>query len=106
MAVVVEVSVLPVGTGSPSISSYVASCQKILQAESAIKFQLTPMGTIIEGDLEVILNLIRRLHTVPLEAGAPRVITSIKIDERKDKKLTMAGKLAAVESKLNNKDKK
>ncbi|RLE00057.1 MAG: thiamine-binding protein, partial [Aquificota bacterium] len=46
---VAEVTVVPLGTGSPSLSVYVAKALKILE-QSGLKYQLTPMGTIIEGD--------------------------------------------------------
>ena len=36
------------------------------------------------------------MHEVPFAKGAMRVITTLKIDDRCDKKLTMKGKLDAV----------
>ncbi len=97
---VVEVSVVPIGTDGPSLSAYVARCVEILQGEKALHYQLTPMGTIIEGDLDVILQVVRRMHEVPFNQGIARVVTTIRIDDRRDKELTMAGKVSAVEEKL------
>lgn len=95
---VAEVSVVPVGTGSPSVSQYVASCIDVLE-ESGLDYQLNPMGTVIEGELGAVLETIRRMHESPFAAGAVRVLTSITIDDRKDKPLTMSGKLDAVRRK-------
>lgn len=97
---IVEVTIAPMGTGSASISHYVAACHKVLREASDLKYQLTPMATIIEGDLNRILAVIQEMHEVPFTAGAPRVSTLIRIDDRRDKELTMAGKIKAVESKL------
>lgn len=97
---IVEVTVVPLGTGSTGISEYVAGCQKVLAGEKEMKYQLTPMGTIIEGDLDVILKVIRSMHEVPFEQGGQRVLTSIKIDDRRDKVGTMEGKLKSVLTKL------
>ncbi len=97
---VVEVSVVPIGTGDASLSGYVAGCLRILQNAQGIKYQLTSMGTIIEGELAQILPLVLKMHEHPFAAGAKRVVTTIKIDERRDKPLTMEGKVAAVEEKL------
>lgn len=98
---VVEVSIVPLGTGGTSLSPYVAACEKELRANSAgLTYQLTAMGTIIEGDLDRILELVRRLHEVPFQSGALRVSTSIKIDDRRDKSGTIAQKVQSVESKL------
>ena len=97
---VVETTIVPLGTGSTSVSQYVADCHKVLQEEKRVKYQLTPMGTIIEGDLDVILEVIRKMHEVPFENGAMRVSTSIKIDDRRDKKGSIDQKLNSVKEKL------
>jgi uncharacterized protein (TIGR00106 family) len=57
------------------------------------------MSTIIEGELDVLLDVIRRMHEVPFENGAMRVSTSITIDDRRDKEGTMEQKLRSVEEK-------
>jgi len=98
---VVEISVTPLGTGTPSVSAYVADCLKIVR-ESGLAYQLTPMGTILEGDIDAIFSLVRRMHAAPFAAGAVRVSTLIKIDDRRDRaEHTMAGKVAAVTEKLS-----
>jgi len=97
---VVETTIVPLGTGSTSVSQYVVDCHKVLQKETRVKYQLTPMGTIIEGDLDVILEVIRKMHEVPFENGAMRVSTSIKIDDRRDKTGSIDQKLNSVKEKL------
>jgi uncharacterized protein (TIGR00106 family) len=96
----IEVSIVPLGTPTPSVSQYVAGALRILQGEPDIKYELTAMGTIIEGDLERLLTLAGRMHESAFEAGVMRVVTNIKIDERRDKPLTMNGKIDAVRKKL------
>ncbi|GBF10096.1 MTH1187 family thiamine-binding protein [Tepidibacillus infernus] len=98
---IVEVTITPLGTGTPSVSHYVAEVHKVLeQAPETLKYQLTPMSTIIEGELQDILSVIQRMHEVPFEKGALRVSTSIKIDDRRDKKASMEQKLKSVQEKL------
>lgn len=97
---IVEVTIAPMGTATPSISRYVAACHKVLTEAKDLKYQLTPMATVIEGDLNRILEVIREMHEVSFAEGAQRVSTLIRIDDRRDKKLTMAGKVEAVISKL------
>lgn len=94
--VVVEVSVVPVGTSDAGLSSYVAACLEVLQGKKDLSYQLTPMGTIIEGHIDKVLEVIRQMHEVPFSKGVSRVVTSIKIDDRRDKPLTMAGKVESV----------
>lgn len=102
---IVQVTIVPLGTGTPSVSDYVASVHQVLeQAKEEIKYQLTPMSTIIEGELEDLLTVIRRMHEVPFENGAMRVSTSITIDDRRDKKGTMVQKLQSIEEKMRLKE--
>jgi uncharacterized protein (TIGR00106 family) len=61
---------------------------------------LTPMSTILEGDLDKVLEAVKAMHEVPFRMGALRVSTTLRIDDRRDKPVTMAGKLAAVKAKL------
>jgi len=96
---VVFLSITPLGTGTPSVSRYVAGVERILRA-SGLKSQLTAMGTIIEGDLDEILRVIREMHEHPFTQGAVRVSTFVKIDDRRDKEHTIAGKMKSVEKKL------
>ena len=97
----IEISVLPVGTQKPSVSRFVAGAVKILQNEPDIRYELTAMGTIIEGERRHLLALAERMHQSAFDAGAVRVVTTIKIDERLDKPLTIKGKIKAVQEKLH-----
>ena len=98
---VCSVTVVPVGTGSTSVSAYVARCHEILAGAEGIKYRLTPMSTVIEGDLEAVISVVMKLHESPFGKGAMRVLTTMMIDDRRDKEITMDGKIEAVESKLS-----
>ena len=101
---IVDVSIIPVGTGNPSVSEYVAEVQKVLEKNAdRVKYQLTPMNTVIEGDLPVILEVIQQMHEVPYTKGAQRVATTIRIDDRRDKVSTMEKKLNSVRSNYKEK---
>jgi len=95
-----EISVVPLGTQTPSLSQYVAGAVRILQGEPGIKYELTAMGTIVEGETDKLLALAGRMHQSAFTAGALRVATTIRIDERRDKPATMAGKVASVKKRL------
>ena len=97
---IIEISVVPIGTPTTSLSQYVAGAVRILQSESDIKYELTAMGTIIEGDLERLLPLAHRMHQSAFDAGAMRVVTVVKIDERRDKPSSISSKIEAVKQKL------
>ena len=92
---IAEVSVVPIGTKSTSLSSYVAGCLKVLEGSGLI-YELHGMGTIIEGELKEILDVVLKMHEVPFKAGALRVVTSIKIDDRRDKEASAKAKVESV----------
>ncbi len=93
------VTIAPLGTATTSLSRYVAGVERILR-ESGLNHQLTGMGTIIEGDLDAILSVVRRMHESPFAEGAKRVSTLIKVDDRRDKESTIEGKVRSVREKL------
>ncbi len=98
----VDISVVPIGTETPSVSKYVAKAVQVLQGEKGIKYELTAMGTIIEGDLEQLLTLVGKMHQSAFDAGAMRVVTTVKIDERRDKTSSMSSKVESVKRELGH----
>ena len=94
--VLAEVSIIPVGTSDTGLSRYIAACLKVLEGRKDTSYRLTPMGTIIEGPLDKVLEVIRKMHEIPFSKGASRVVTLLKIDDRRDKSSTMAGKVESV----------
>ena len=94
--VVAQLSVVPIGTGDASLGHYVASCLKVLKDRNDLSYQLTPMGTVIEGSIDKILEVTRQMHEVPFDEGVSRVVTTLKIDERRDKPFSMSGKVESV----------
>jgi uncharacterized protein (TIGR00106 family) len=92
---IAEISIVPIGTTSTSLSSYVAACLEVLEG-SGLTYEVHGMGTIIEGDLKDLFETTLKMHEVPFKAGALRVVTTIKIDDRRDKKTSAKSKVNAV----------
>ncbi len=95
---IMEITIVPV-TGSASVSEYVANALKIIK-ESGLKYELTPTSTVVEGEINDIFNLAKKIHLSPFSKGAPRNLTLIKIDDRRDKEITMEYKINSVKKKL------
>ena len=98
----VEISIIPLGTPTPSVSQYIAQAVKVLEGEKDIKYELTAMGTIIEGDLERVLTLARKMHQAVFNAGIMRVVTTIKIDDQRDKRASMDSKMESLKRELGD----
>ena len=96
---ILEISIVPIGVKGSSLSSFVADCIRILKGEE-VRYELTAMGTNIEGSLKDLIKVALKMHEVPFKKGAPRVLTTLRIDDRRDKKGTLSAKKKAVQRKL------
>ena len=98
--VIAEVSVIPMGTKTPSASKYVARSVRAIMQQKNVKYRLMAMGTLLEGDLSDVLEAAKRMHESVFGKDVQRVVTSITIDDRRDKQLTMDYKVQSVMKKL------
>ena len=94
--VIAEIHIVPLGTATTSLSRYIAACINTVKQAQDISYQLTAMGTIIQGPLERVLELAQKMHEVPFAMGVKRVVTTINIDDRRDKLITIDSKVKAV----------
>ncbi|MCE5249849.1 MTH1187 family thiamine-binding protein [bacterium] len=77
-----EISVYPLGTCSPGISREVSPVLEVLDS-CGLPHEVSVMGTIVEGSPDDLFNLARRLHDVVFSDTVRRVVTIIRIDERR-----------------------
>ena len=92
-----EINIIPLGTKTPSVSKYIADALRVLGKEKNIIYELTAMGTIVETDsLDLLLTLAKKMHQAVLSGKINRVVTTIKIDDRKDKKISIEEKVSSV----------
>jgi len=98
--VIAQVSVVPVGTGTPSVSKYVAGAIRSIGEETNIKYQLTGMGTILEGELTAVMEAVRKMHESVFIDRIKRVVTTVTIDDRRDREASVERKVKSVSEKL------
>jgi uncharacterized protein (TIGR00106 family) len=94
-----DVNVLPVGTASPALSEYVARAVRVAR-ESGLAVTLTASGTEVSGPVDKLLAVAARMHEAVFDASIGRVITTIRIDDRRDVEMSAEEKVRAVEEKL------
>jgi uncharacterized protein (TIGR00106 family) len=80
------------------VKKLVAEVLAIVDA-SGLPYKLGAMNTSVEGDPEQVMDVIMRCHRRMLEL-APRVLTSITIDDRKGAVGRLEGKVKDVEEVL------
>jgi uncharacterized protein (TIGR00106 family) len=98
--VIAEISIVPIGTGTPSVSQYVAKAIQTLSQESTVKYKLTGMGTILEGTWTSVLEAARKMHDSVFDDQIQRVVTTIRIDDRRDRESSVKRKIQSVAKRL------
>ena len=93
---IAAVSISPVGAGT-SVSKYVAAALAVARAQDRVRFRLDPMFTTLEGELGEIYALVGRMQEAVFAAGAVRVSTVLKIDDRRDVDVHMEDKVRRIE---------
>ena len=95
-----EFSIIPIGAGS-SIGDKLAA---ILDAvdKSGLPYKVNPMGTVIEGEWDEVMKLIRKCHDKIMESSERALIT-VSIDDRKGKPNRIEEKIKSVEKRLGRK---
>lgn len=91
---ILQFSMVPLGVGV-SLSKYVAKVIKIVE-ESGLPYKMHAMGTIVEGEWDEVMGLIKKCREALLEE-ADRVLIEIKIDDRKGAFQRIDGKVESVE---------
>lgn len=86
-------TVVPVSEGE-SISPFVTKIVEQVD-KSGLDYKLTSMGTIVEGDWDGVMSVIKKCHHI-MRRHAARVITNITIDDRKGAKNRLQGKVESV----------
>ena len=88
---IASLSVHPVGEGA-SLGRFVRRGVAVIK-ESGLKYELGSMSTCVEvDDLDVLFDLVKKVHAAHAAEGAQRIIVELKIDDRRDKAATMISK--------------
>ena len=95
--VLLEMSITPLGQGE-SVSQYVAECVDLVE-QSGLDYELHAMGTIVEGELDEVLDLMRRCIE-QVATHTDRVTCAAKLDFRRGHAGRLKSKVASVEQKL------
>ncbi len=93
--IVASLSVVPIDKGA-SVSEYVKIAIKALD-EAGVSHESNAMSTVIEtDDIDSLLRAVKMAHEAVSDAGCVRVVTQLKIDDRRDKDHTINRKLTSI----------
>lgn len=94
---IAEFSVFPMGGKGTGMSGPLARVLRVVD-DSGLDYRLGPMCTVVEGGWDEVMALVKRCHHLMLR-GHARVITSIKVDDRKGARGRMKGKVRTLQAK-------
>jgi uncharacterized protein (TIGR00106 family) len=100
---ILEFSTYPIGSGE-SLSEAVADVVELVE-QSGLPYQTHAMGTVVEGEWDELMDLVKQCHFA-LRNKHARVATRIAIDDRSGAKNRMSGKLDSIERRLGRKIKR
>ena len=93
--IISQLSIAPLGEGT-SVSKYVRIAVQSIK-NSGVRYKNNAMATVIETeDMDTLFEVVKNAHNAVVNAGAKRIITELKIDDRKDKNATSEYKLKAI----------
>jgi uncharacterized protein (TIGR00106 family) len=93
----IEFSIVPIGSGS-SIGNRLAEVLKIVD-DSGLPYKVNPMGTVVEGEWDELFKLVKECHGAVIKQEE-RVITTISVDDRKEKPNRIEEKVKSIEKRL------
>ena len=96
-----QFSVFPIGSHGTSLRAPVAKAIQEID-KTGIKYRVTDMGTILEGDWDAVMRALKAVHDRIL-SQSDRVYMTVSIDDRKDKAMTLDSKVRAVEQAVGKK---
>jgi uncharacterized protein (TIGR00106 family) len=98
--VLLEFAMAPQGKGE-SLSPWVARILDIID-RSGVPYQLTPMGTILEGDWDAVMAVVSECFRA-LQVDCPRIGMNLKVDYREGSEPRLRSKIDAVEGRVGRK---
>jgi len=96
-------SIVPIGVGS-SLGDQLAEVLRIVDA-SGLPYKVNPMGTVVEGEWNEVMNLLKKCHRTVMKTGE-RAMTTISIDDRKGRPNRIEEKVRSIEKRIGKSLKK
>ncbi|MGC8569830.1 MTH1187 family thiamine-binding protein [Caldivirga sp.] len=96
MTVIVEIAVDPIGTGSTSVGDLIKYAVSVI-ARRGYKYQVCAMGTVVElPSLKDVGSLLEDIHEELVKRGVKRIVSVVRIDDRRDKSESIEYKVSRV----------
>ena len=99
MTIIVELNIIPLGKGV-SVSKFLVPALQELE-KRMVKYEITPMCTIFKAEsVEEAFDVAKAAHVAVIRAGVKRVVTTLKIDDRRDIEKSMDEKVESLKKHI------
>ncbi|KAI5952455.1 ECM15 [Candida jiufengensis] len=95
-----DICLIPIGMNTPSVSNEIALISNLAKKQTKVKTTLQSSGTVIEGPIDDVLDLIKQFHVLLHDNGVVRIQSDIRLGTRIDKVQSPQDKLDVVYKKL------
>ena len=97
--ILAELSVTPIGSETTSVGKQVSEAIKAIKNIEGLRCETNAMGTVLQSEkLETILEAVKVAHEAIFKSGEKRVVSVLRIDDRRDKTGTIESKVRSVTS--------
>jgi uncharacterized protein (TIGR00106 family) len=93
-----ELSITPLDKGSEGLSEHLSATVELIKADG-LSYELTSMGTIVEGPSDRVFALLQKCHDNMVQ-NSDRVLTTIRIDDHKGRSDQLSRKVSSVEESM------
>jgi uncharacterized protein (TIGR00106 family) len=73
-----SIQIIPKTKNNEDVIPYVDRAIQVIQ-ESGVKYQVSSLETTMEGDIEQLLGIVKKMNDAMIEFGSPSVLSQIKI---------------------------
>jgi uncharacterized protein YqgV (UPF0045/DUF77 family) len=73
-----SIQILPKTKNNEDVIPYVDRAIQVIQ-ESGVKYQVSSLETTMEGEIEQLLGIVKKMNDSMIEFGSPSVLSQIKI---------------------------
>lgn len=83
--VIGDIAVMPLRPFGSEEEMYkvVDACIETIE-KSGLKYEIGANSTTVEGELDEVFELAKKVHSLPFELNCERVITIFRVDQKKD----------------------
>lgn len=74
----ISIQILPKTPNGEDVIPYVDRAIEIIK-QAGVKYEVNPLDTVMEGDYDELMTVVKQMNEAMIEMGSPSVISQVKI---------------------------